>query len=1052
MARSTQHEWLSFQRFASRRRDSRRRSKMQPHRRHLRIEPLEDRRLLAMVTVNTLADTVDFNDGVTSLREAIFATNLVGGADTIEFAAALTSGGPATLTLTKGELKITDALVINGPGADLLTIDASGNDPTPDENNGDGSRIFNIDDGNVSVRVDVSISGLALTGGDASSIGNGGAIFNGENLTVTKSTITGNATRGSGGGIYSGVGSDLSVMHSSISDNSAYRFGGGILNFLGHVAVTDSTIGDNSAGYGGGGIQSDAGNLTVTGGSISGNSTNNSGGGIAFSGIDGDLAVTGSTVSGNSAYRFGGGILSEYGNLTLADSTISGNSAGYGGGIFSRHGDVTMTGSTLSCNSATYGGAIFSRYGSLAVTLSTIGGNSAGRTGGGISGTNVTVSDSTISGNSAGGGGGGIYSRGTLTVNSSTVSGNTATGTDLFNNGGGISSVFGDLTVTDSTINDNSANLDGGGIFNGYGNLTVTLSTISGNSAGGSGGGIDNRVGILMVIASTISDNSAGTDGGGIHSFDDLTVIGSTISDNSADGSGGGIDSRFGNLTVNDSMISGNSASGDGGGLYSYGIPYFARNTTTTDSTISGNSAGGNGGGIFSRFGGVTMTGSTLSGNSASSSGGGIYVFDATSAIRHSTVTNNSAGSGGGGAFVFGGSLALDHTILAANAATLGPDLTGLIGTTFNLRFSLIGDNANSGLAPTPTGVPDANGNLIGPALASEPLVVSVEMAAMGDFEAGPGGDSFHFEYSLNGGAFQPLFSVSVDEAASQSYYMDSGTQVVRDDPLSVNGILLNKYFQSFSAAIPASSGQIRIRFTATNDGPSEAFVWRNLIIYGENTGQLAGAAVVYNASDDLFAAYAADPDYTIAGDMFGVRSRSNPGIPSLPADVRDDSYSIFPGDTQGIISEYDGGRFFGVVDTVNGVGSNTNTATWTFNNVLLPIDPKLGPLADNFGPTMTHALLADSPARDMGDPAAVAGVGGVPQFDQRGAPFGACSADGSTSARTNSGRCRRRAWWSARWSMKAMATTDRATCRCARRSVLPGAASVRTQSRSRRS
>ena len=82
-------------------------------------------------------------------------------------------------------------------------------------------------------------------------------------------------------------------------------------------------------------------------------------------------------------------------------------------------------------------------------------------------------------------------------------------------------------------------------------------------------------------------------------------------------------------------------------------------------------------------------------------------------------------------------------------------------------------------------------------------------------------------------------------------------------------------------------------------------------------------------------------------------------------------------------------GRFFGVVDTVNGVGSNTNTATWTFNNILVPLDPKLGPLVDNGGPTVTHALLAGSPALNMGNPAAVAGVGTVPQFDQRGAPFG---------------------------------------------------------------
>ena len=51
------------------------------------------------------------------------------------------------------------------------------------------------------------------------------------------------------------------------------------------------------------------------------------------------------------------------------------------------------------------------------------------------------------------------------------------------------------------------------------------------------------------------------------------------------------------------------------------------------------------------------------------------------------------------------------------------------------------------------------------------------------------------------------------------------------------------------------------------------------------------------------------------------------------------------------------------------------------------PIDPLLGPLADNGGPTQTHALLPGSPAINAGDPAAVAGAGGVAEFDQRGFP-----------------------------------------------------------------
>ena len=50
--------------------------------------------------------------------------------------------------------------------------------------------------------------------------------------------------------------------------------------------------------------------------------------------------------------------------------------------------------------------------------------------------------------------------------------------------------------------------------------------------------------------------------------------------------------------------------------------------------------------------------------------------------------------------------------------------------------------------------------------------------------------------------------------------------------------------------------------------------------------------------------------------------------------------------------------------------------------------DPMLGPLADNGGPTLTHALLPGSPAINASDPAAVVGVNDVAEYDQRGAGF----------------------------------------------------------------
>src|SRR5260370_11420910 len=59
-----------------------------------------------------------------------------------------------------------------------------------------------------------------------------------------------------------------------------------------------------------------------------------------------------------------------------------------------------------------------------------------------------------------------------------------------------------------------------------------------------------------------------------------------------------------------------------------------------------------------------------------------------------------------------------------------------------------------------------------------------------------------------------------------------------------------------------------------------------------------------------------------------------------------------------------------------NGVNGNL------VGSAAAPIDPRLGPLQDNGGPTLTHALLAGSPAVDAGNNALAT------PFDQRGPGF----------------------------------------------------------------
>ena len=140
--------------------------------------------------VDTLADESngDYSSGDLSLREAIgLANGSVASEDIITFAATLTAAGPGTIRLTHRELRILDSVSINGPGALLLSIDASASDPTPDVNDGNGSRVFNIDDGvYFGSPIEVSVSGLTLTGGDIRGPFGGGAILNRENLNVSR--------------------------------------------------------------------------------------------------------------------------------------------------------------------------------------------------------------------------------------------------------------------------------------------------------------------------------------------------------------------------------------------------------------------------------------------------------------------------------------------------------------------------------------------------------------------------------------------------------------------------------------------------------------------------------------------------------------------------------------------------------------------------------------------------------------------------------------------------------------------------------------------------
>jgi predicted outer membrane repeat protein len=289
----------------------------------------------ATFTVTTLGDS-----GAGSLRAAIASANGAAGADTVNFQAGLTG----TITLTTGEIAITDDLTITGPGAASITITKSGA----------AARLLDINAGTPTV----TISGLTFTGGDPAGAGGAIAIRNGT-LTIQSSVFTSNSTTGTfagGGALYSYHGT-LTIQNSVFSGNTGA--GGGALysNYGGGpVNIQNSTFSGNTARRAGGALYATAPNVTIQGSTFSGNTSGRAGGALY---VRDGLVIQNSTFSGNSAAGDGGAIFLYGGSTaTISNSTITGNSTATGeGGAIILYNDTLNLASTIIANNTDTNGA-----------------------------------------------------------------------------------------------------------------------------------------------------------------------------------------------------------------------------------------------------------------------------------------------------------------------------------------------------------------------------------------------------------------------------------------------------------------------------------------------------------------------------------------------------------------------------------------------------------------------------------------------------------------------------------------------------------------------
>jgi CSLREA domain-containing protein len=222
-------------------------------------------------TVDTTADngaltacTAAAND--CSLRGAI--TNAASD-DTIDFSPTVFAT-PQTINLATNISIFGKSLQINGPGANLVTVDAVGLNRLFFINHGATARTISIrgltlNGGDVSDNIPFeggvilhrgtagavfSLDGVVVTGGEA--LDGGGLYFENGTYTITNSIIYNNISYGSCGGVLVKFGGHLTITNSTVSGNTSVQNGGGICNQGSTVIVRKSTITLNQAGSGGG--------------------------------------------------------------------------------------------------------------------------------------------------------------------------------------------------------------------------------------------------------------------------------------------------------------------------------------------------------------------------------------------------------------------------------------------------------------------------------------------------------------------------------------------------------------------------------------------------------------------------------------------------------------------------------------------------------------------------------------------------------------------------------------------------------------------------------
>jgi hypothetical protein len=427
-----------------------------------------------------------------------------------------------------------------------------------------------------------------------------------------------------------------------------------------------------------------------------------------------------------------------------------------------------------------------------------------------------------------------------------------------------------------------------------------------------------------------------------------VTMSGLTI----ADGTGILVDGQF-----------------QGGGIYN-----DHANLTLSNCTVSGNAVGtkGNGGGIYNKLGTLIVNSSTISGN-AGSRGGGIYNYFGTVVVSASTVSDNTLGGGISCEYI--GELTVDSSTIANNqSGDWGAGIFSHVPTT--ITHSTISGNSTSQLG---------GGIYVGGGGSRQTLVTISDSAILGNTAVEDGGlfnigDTVLLDHTIVSGNDA---TGSSSESAAAGGINNQGRMSITDCTIANN---IGPGIQTSSSLVMTGS---------TVSGNVGDFLGGGLFVsYGD--AQISNSTISGNTAADAGGGIALWAhvgtveltSVTITGNTASGTSSLFTGGGGLSFLAPESSQyvlirnTLIAGNSTATVDPDVEGTVLSLGFNLVGVGGDSQG--WRANDLVgqaNPIDPKLGPLRDNGGPTLTHAVLAGSPAILNGDPA----LDGM--TDQRGTP-----------------------------------------------------------------